>query len=130
MATAQETVVNVIPINSEANPPNQVPGTVVYTVPVGKYAEVFVNYVRTRNANGGIITVGVGDAEWPGPPTQDSTVSFGSTGTFTKVVTTDPFPMNAQPIILHAGQTIRHIRNGSAGGNSKIVATVKEYNAP
>jgi len=130
MATAQELVTGFLFFDS-----SNAAGATVYTVPAGKYAEIYIQKIEAGNNNGNVRTIDVGPIRWPQIGLQNSSTTYTSTlvsaGTIyeTSGNTINEMSISPQPIVLNEGQAISHVSSVFSGA-SRIVCTVKEFNKP
>lgn len=133
MATAQEELISIFLFDS-----GNVSSGVSYTVPTGKFAEVYPQLVRNAFNDGvnSYNTVQVGEVLFP------NATDPGGTSSNKNMYATDIHgqgiapggnqitQMGRSPITLDQGQTIQHLLSSGAGGSSRIVAVIKLFNRP
>ena len=130
MSTATEKIVNMVFINDVNYGFPTYPSGVKYTVPAGRYAEIYIQRYKSENDNGQVASVKIGEVALPAPLSQDSVLfAYGSD-------TQAPYSQNPNathsmartPITLYAGQTIYY--NIGISSVLDFTAVIKEYNAP
>ena len=135
MATANEDLTSVQLLNSTSS----ITGTVAFTVPAGKYAEVYPQYVSGQFNLGGGNPKGfikVGETSFPlatDPGGASSVRHYYATDVHDAGVSAGPsqvMQMGRAPITIDQGQTITHNISGFGNANSTIVAVIKLYNRP
>jgi len=120
MATAQETVLNVVFLNSNLNT-----NTTVYTVPAGRIAEVYVQKILNGASGGFTSNIKIGEVAF-GPDNPVRTYQAQGLAESDSLANTS---MTRVPILLDQGQVIKHT-GVTSPVFSTVVAVIKEFNRP